>query len=47
MNDCNPCATPMDCNIKLEKTPETKSYPEIKEVYQSLIGGLMYAAITT
>ena len=47
MENCNPVATPMDINVKLEKLPADITFPEIKERYQSLVGGLMYAAICT
>jgi hypothetical protein len=47
MQDCNPVATPLDPNVKLQKLPDGISQPEIQQTYQSLIGGLMYAAICT
>lgn len=47
MEACNPAASPMDPNVKLQKLPPDQSYPEIKAVYQSMVGGLMYAAIST
>jgi hypothetical protein len=47
MTSCNAVSSPMDPNVKLEKLPDTESHPEIKCVYQSMVGGLMYAAITT
>nr|GAT45508.1 predicted protein [Mycena chlorophos] len=43
----NSAATPMDPNVILEKLPDGKSYPDIKQTYQSMVGALMYAAITT
>ncbi|KAF5374058.1 hypothetical protein D9757_010721 [Collybiopsis confluens] len=47
MTDCKPVATPMDTHIKLSRLPENESHPDIKAVYQNIIGSLMYAAITT
>ena len=47
MADCNPVYTPIDIHIKLSKLSDNKSYPEIKSIYQNIIGSLMYAAITT
>jgi hypothetical protein len=47
MENCNPVPSPMDPNVKLEKLPEDQSYPEIQHVYQSMVGGIMYAAIIT
>lgn len=47
MEHANPVATPMDLNVKLEKLPKNASYPEIRRIYQSMVGGLMWAAITT
>lgn len=38
---------PMDPHVKLAKLPADESHPEIKQVYQNLIGSLMYAAIMT
>jgi hypothetical protein len=47
MTDCKPVHTPMDTHTKLSCLPENESYPEIKAVYQNIVGSLMYAAITT
>ena len=47
MENCNPSKTPMDVNVKLTKTPDDEIYPEVRTVYQTYLGGLMYAAITT
>ena len=47
MENCNPVATPLDPNVKLQKLPDDMVHPEIQQIYQSLIGGLMYAAICT
>jgi len=47
MHNCTPVATPMDSHVKLTKTPESESYPEIKLVYQHMIGSLMYPGICT
>jgi hypothetical protein len=47
MENCNPVATPMDPNVKLEKLLDGISFSEIKETCQSLVGGLMYAALCT
>jgi hypothetical protein len=45
MQDSHPVKTPLDFNVKLEKTPEGERHhlPE----YQNLIGSLMYTAINT
>jgi hypothetical protein len=37
----------MDTHVKLIKTPDSDTYPEVKRVYQNMIGSLMYAAIST
>jgi len=45
MDDCNPISTPLDGNEKLKKPDsqeDTTKYP-----YQSLIGSLMYLAVST
>jgi hypothetical protein len=47
MHNSTPVATPMDSHVKLAKTPDSESYPEIKRVYQHMVGSLMYAAICT
>jgi hypothetical protein len=47
MEDCNPVASPMDPNVKLEKLPPSTTYPEINREYQSMTGELLYAAIMT
>ncbi|KAF7371923.1 Reverse transcriptase Ty1/copia-type domain-containing protein [Mycena venus] len=47
MDSSNIIATPMDPNVKLAKLPDGESHPDIKNVYQSMVGALMYAAITT
>lgn len=47
MTDCHAVPTPMDPHIKLSRLPENESHPEIKSVYQNIVGSLMYAAITT
>jgi hypothetical protein len=47
MDNCNPVTTLLDPNIKLSKLPNDIAHPEIQQKYQSLVGGLMYAAIST
>lgn len=47
MADCNPVHTPMDTHIKLSKLPDNKTYPEIKSIYQNIVGCLIYAATMT
>jgi hypothetical protein len=47
MHNSNPVTTPMDSHVKLTKTPDSENYPEIKRVYQNMVGSLMYAAIST
>ncbi|KAF7334034.1 hypothetical protein MVEN_02308800 [Mycena venus] len=47
MDSSNVIATPMDPNVKLTKLQDGESHPDIKNVYQSMVGALMYAAITT
>jgi hypothetical protein len=47
MENCNPAHTPMNHNIKLVKLSDDENFPEIRKDYQTLLGGLMYAAITT
>ena len=37
----------MDTHTKLSRLPKNESHPEVKAVYQNIIGSLMYAAITT
>ena len=44
MQDCNPFSVPMNPKLKLCK--DTKTNPVDKLVYQSLVGGLLYATIT-
>jgi hypothetical protein len=41
MQDCNPIATLLGPNIKLEKLPSNIAHLEIKNIYQSLVGRLM------
>ncbi|CAK5265853.1 unnamed protein product, partial [Mycena citricolor] len=47
MDTCNSVQTPVDPNVRLSRLPDDKSFPEIKAVYQNMIGSLLYAAITT
>jgi hypothetical protein len=47
MHNSNPVSTPMDSHVKLAKTPDSESYPDVKQVYQNMVGSLMYAAIST
>ena len=46
MQDCNPVITPLDTSIKLVKTTDAEATADPKE-YQSIVGGLMFAAIVT
>src|SRR5271169_774299 len=46
MQDCNPVSTPLDTSIKLIKTTDAEATADLKE-YQSIVGGLMFAAIVT
>ena len=46
MSDANPVATPADVNVKLVKD-DGVSKPVDGELYQSLIGSLLYAAVAT
>jgi len=46
MEDCNPVSTPLDTSTKLVKTTDAEATADPKE-YQSIIGGLMFAAIVT
>ena len=46
MRDCNPVTTPLDTSIKLTKTTDAEATADPKE-YQSIVGGLMFAAIVT
>jgi len=46
MEDCNPVSTPLDTSTKLVKTTDAEAIADPKE-YQSIIGGLMFAAIVT
>jgi hypothetical protein len=45
MQNCTPVSTPMDPHVKLTKTPDSESYPEIKDIYQHMVGSQMYAAL--
>jgi muramidase (phage lysozyme) len=47
MHNSNPVTTPMDPHVKLMKTLDSENYPEIKHVYQNMVGSLMYATIST
>jgi len=46
MKDCNPVTTPLDTSTKLTKTTDDEARADPKD-YQSVIGGLMFAAIVT
>ena len=46
MRDCNSVTTPLDTSIKLVRTTDAEATADPKE-YQSIIGGLMFAAIVT
>jgi hypothetical protein len=46
MLDCNPVTTPLDTSIKLMKATDDEAMADPKD-YQSIIGGLMFAAIVT
>ena len=46
MSDANPVATPADVNVKLVKD-DGVSKPADRELYQSLAGSLLYAAVAT
>src|SRR5437762_10544567 len=46
MQDCNPVSTPLDTSVKLIKTTDAEAMVDPKE-YQSIVGGLMFAAIVT
>jgi hypothetical protein len=47
MHNATPVSTPMDSHVKLVKTPDSESYPEIKRVYQNMVSSLMYATISS
>ena len=47
MNECKPTMTPMDVNVKLVKPECVKNKVMNQYPYQSLIGALMYLAVTT
>jgi hypothetical protein len=47
MQDCNAVTILLDPNVKLQKLPDNITHSEIQQTYQSLIGGLMYAATCT
>jgi hypothetical protein len=49
LTDAKPLATPMDSNVTLRKVPADapEAPAELRGQYQSMIGGLMYAAICT
>lgn len=47
MSECKPTMTPMDVNVKLEKPKCVKNDVMNQYPYQSLIGALMYLAVTT
>ena len=47
MENCNPVATPLNANIKLQKLLDRITHPDLTQKYQSLVGGLMYASICT
>ena len=46
MADANPVSTPADVNVKLIKD-DGVSKPADQELYQSLVGSLLYAAVAT
>jgi len=46
MTDANPVSTPADVNVKLVKD-DGVSKPADRELYQSLVGSLLYAAVAT
>ena len=46
MQDCNPVSTLIDTSIKLVKMTDAEATADPKE-YQSIMGGLMFAAIVT
>ena len=46
MSDVNPVSTPADVNVKLVKN-DGVSKPADRELYQSLVGSLLYAAVAT
>lgn len=46
MNSANPVATPADINVKLKKN-DGVSKPVNPSAYQSMVGSLLYAAMTT
>ena len=46
MRDCNSVTTPLDTSIKLVRTTDAEATADPKG-YQSIIGGLMFAAIVT
>jgi transposase InsO family protein len=45
LNECNPCALPIDPNIKFNEAPTVP--PDTIRTYQSIIGSLMYAVSAT
>jgi hypothetical protein len=45
MENCNPVSTPAACDVKLEKDDGSK--PVDEKFYQSIIGSLLYAAVST
>lgn len=46
MAECNPVATPADCNVKLEKHDGISNSVDATK-YQSMVGSLLYAAVAT
>lgn len=47
MSECKPIMTPMDVNMRLEKPKSMKNDVMSQFPYQSLIGALMYLAVST
>lgn len=51
MSDSKPVTTPLDGNVKLSKEMKPKTTEEVEEMkkvlYRSLIGSLMYLAVST
>lgn len=45
MENCNPVSTPAACDVKLEENDGSK--PVDAKLYQSIIGSLLYAAVST
>jgi transposase InsO family protein len=47
LDNANPVHTPIDPNVRLARLPDDQSFPDVKHVYQNMVGSLLYAAITT